>query len=61
VINFPGKELADYAAVAFDRLKAQQAELLGSDVVSSWPASHAPAKTRAFASPRRWLSRERSR
>jgi hypothetical protein len=30
VVNFPGQELADYAATAFGRLKAEQAELLGS-------------------------------
>ena len=30
VVNFPGQELADYAAAAFSRLKAEQADLLGS-------------------------------
>jgi hypothetical protein len=30
VVNFPGQELADYAATAFGRLKAEQADLLGS-------------------------------
>ena len=30
VVNFPGQELAEYAATAFGRLKAEQAELLGS-------------------------------
>jgi hypothetical protein len=30
VVNFPGQELADYAAAAFGRLKAEQADLLGS-------------------------------
>lgn len=30
VVNFPGQELAAYAAAAFSRLKAEQAELLGS-------------------------------
>ena len=30
VVNFPGQELAEYAAAAFGRLKAEQAELLGS-------------------------------
>ncbi len=30
VVNFPGEELAEYAATAFGRLKAEQAELLGS-------------------------------
>jgi hypothetical protein len=30
VVNFPGKELADYATAEFTRLKAQQAGLLGS-------------------------------
>src|SRR5918998_2274106 len=30
VVNFPGQELADYAATAFGRLKAEQAELLGA-------------------------------
>ena len=30
VVNFPGQELAEYAAAAFSRLKAEQADLLGS-------------------------------
>ena len=30
IVNFPGQELAGYAAAAFSRLKAEQAELLGS-------------------------------
>ena len=30
VVNFPGQELAEYAAAAFSRLKAEQARLLGS-------------------------------
>jgi hypothetical protein len=30
VVNFPGHELAVYAAAAFARLKAEQAELLGA-------------------------------
>jgi hypothetical protein len=30
VVNFPGQELAEYAAAAFGRLKAEQTELLGS-------------------------------
>jgi hypothetical protein len=30
IVNFPGDELAAYAATAFSRLKAEQAELLGS-------------------------------
>ena len=30
IVNFPGEELAAYAATAFSRLKAEQAELLGS-------------------------------
>jgi hypothetical protein len=30
VVNFPGQELANYAAAAFSRLKAEQASLLGS-------------------------------
>jgi len=30
IVNFPGQELAEYAATAFGRLKAEQAELLGS-------------------------------
>ena len=29
VVNFRGQELADYAASAFDRLKAEKADLLG--------------------------------
>ena len=31
VVNFPGQELAEYAAAAFSRLKAEQARLLGSN------------------------------
>lgn len=30
IVNFPGQELAGYASAAFSRLKAEQAELLGS-------------------------------
>jgi hypothetical protein len=30
IVNFPGQELAEYAAAAFSRLKAEQAELLGT-------------------------------
>ena len=30
VVNFPGQELAEYSATTFGRLKAEQAELLGS-------------------------------
>ena len=30
VVNFPGRELADYATAAFDRLKREQSKLLGS-------------------------------
>ncbi len=30
VVNFPGQELAEYAATAFSQLKAEQAELLGA-------------------------------
>ena len=30
VVNFPGEKLAEYAATAFGRLKAEQAELLGA-------------------------------
>jgi hypothetical protein len=30
IVNFPGQELAEYAATAFGRLKAEQADLLGS-------------------------------
>ena len=30
VVNFPSQELADYAAAAFGRLKAEQATLLGA-------------------------------
>ena len=33
VVNFPGRELADYAAAAFTRLKAQQADLLGPNAM----------------------------
>ena len=31
IVNFPGQELAEYAAAAFSRLKAEQARLLGSN------------------------------
>jgi hypothetical protein len=34
VVNFPGRELADYAAAAFGRLKAEQASLLGATRVN---------------------------
>lgn len=34
IVNFPGQELADYAAAAFSRLKAEQASLLGSTAVT---------------------------
>jgi hypothetical protein len=34
IVNFPGDELAAYAAAAFSRLKAEQAELLGSNATS---------------------------
>jgi hypothetical protein len=34
VVNFPGRELADYAATAFGRLKAEQASLLGTTGVN---------------------------
>jgi hypothetical protein len=30
VVNFPSQELADYAAAAFSRLKAEQSQLLGA-------------------------------
>jgi len=30
VVNFPGQELAEYAATTFGRLKSEQADLLGS-------------------------------
>jgi hypothetical protein len=33
IVNFPGEELAEYAAAAFSRLKAEQASLLGSTAV----------------------------
>jgi len=35
IVNFPGQELADYAAAAFSRLKAEQASLLGSTAVTA--------------------------
>jgi hypothetical protein len=35
VVNFPGQELAEYAAAAFSRLKAEQAYLLGSTAKTS--------------------------
>jgi hypothetical protein len=56
VVNFPGRDLADYAAAAFDRLKAQQAELLGTNVVKT-DSSNATPKRGASAVPRRWISR----
>jgi hypothetical protein len=34
IVNFPGEELADYAAAAFSRLKAEQASLLGSTTMT---------------------------
>jgi hypothetical protein len=34
IVNFPGQELADYAATAFSRLKAEQARLLGSTMMT---------------------------
>jgi hypothetical protein len=34
IVNFPGQELADYAAAAFNRLKAEQASLLGSTAMT---------------------------
>jgi hypothetical protein len=34
IVNFPGPELADYAAAAFNRLKAEQASLLGSTAMT---------------------------
>jgi len=37
VVNFPGRELAEYAATTFGRLKAEQAELLGSTVKTDLP------------------------
>lgn len=38
IVNFPGQELAEYAAAAFSRLKAEQARLLGAadGPVRSW-------------------------
>jgi hypothetical protein len=35
VVNFPGQELADYAATAFARLKAEQSQLLGAKATSN--------------------------
>jgi hypothetical protein len=37
VVNFPGQELAEYAATAFGRLKAEQADLLGSTAKTGRP------------------------
>ena len=34
IVNFPGQELAEYAAAAFGRLKAEQADLLGSNAMN---------------------------
>jgi hypothetical protein len=41
IVNFPGEELADYAAAAFSRLKAEQARLLGSTTMTGSPAGRA--------------------
>ncbi len=38
VVNFPGQELAEYAAAAFGRLKAEQADLLGSTAKTDRPS-----------------------
>lgn len=37
VVNFPGEELADYAAQAFARLKAEQCKLLGARTLMVTP------------------------
>jgi hypothetical protein len=41
IVNFPGEELADYAAAAFSRLKAEQASLLGSTTMTGSSAKRA--------------------
>jgi hypothetical protein len=41
IVNFPGQELADYAAAAFSRLKSEQASLLGSTATAVPPARRA--------------------
>jgi len=41
IVNFPGQELADYAAAAFSRLKAEQASLLGSTAMAVPPVRRA--------------------
>jgi hypothetical protein len=41
IVNFPGQELADYAAAAFSRLKAEQASLLGSSAMTAPSPRHA--------------------
>ena len=41
IVNFPGEELADYAAAAFSRLKAEQASLLGSTTMTGSSAGRA--------------------
>lgn len=41
VVNFPAQELAEYAATAFARLKAEQGRLLGSKVFSFPPSGPA--------------------
>ena len=38
IVNFPGQELAEYAATAFSRLKAEQADLLGSTAKTDRPS-----------------------
>jgi hypothetical protein len=60
VVNFPGDELATYAAAAFGRLKAQQAELLGSNGASPESVPDSRSRASGVADPRRWISRSRT-
>ena len=39
VVNFPGEKLAEYAATAFGRLKAEQAKLLGATGKKDWSSN----------------------
>jgi len=60
VVNFPGDELATYAAEAFTRLKAQQAELLGTNGARRRSPGGVERGLPASAVPSRWLSRTKS-
>ncbi len=51
VVNFPGADLADYAATAFTRLKAQQADLLGSNATPRRRLPHTALRGRRATRP----------